>query len=294
MRRGYLDLADGQVHLRECGEGETLVLLLHQTAASSVMFERFATELTAGPLGSTHRFVALDTPGFGMSYRPAAPYNLADWARVVGQAADALGATSFHLLGHHTGAAIAMLLAAAAPERVASLAMIGPLVLSVGERAEWEASVTGLVVDEAGSQLGTVWQQVATIDGDPLAYPPDLALRQRETVDKLAAGERWHEAYLTVFRTDLGAALASTTCPAVLFSGVADVLHPFAAATLAARDGIEFHELAAGAYLLDQQPALVAEPYARFLERVPRISRDGGPRRSASFQPLPGGLHADS
>lgn len=285
MRRGYLDLADGQVHLRACGAGETLVLLLHQTAASSVMFERFAGELAAGPLGDSHRFVALDTPGFGMSYRPAGPYDVAGWARVVLQAADALGADSLHLLGHHTGAAIAIAVAAAAPERVASLAMIGPLVLSAAERAEWEASVTGLVIDEAGSHLGTVWHQVASIDGDPLAYPPDLPLRQREAVDKLAAGERWHEAYLTVFRTDLGAALASTSCPAVLFSGVADVLHPYAAATLATRPGIEFHELAAGAYVLDQEPALVAGPYARFLERV-----EARPADSAA---IPGGAHAD-
>lgn len=272
MHRGYLDLAAGQVHLRECGAGETLVLLLHQTAASSAMFEKFAGELVTGEWGRTHRVVALDTPGFGMSYRPADPYDVADWARVVLEAADALGARSFHLLGHHTGAAIAIAVAAAAPERVASLAMIGPLVLSAAERAEWEASVTGLVIDEAGSHLGTVWHQVATIDGDPLAYPPDLALRQREAVDKLAAGERWHEAYLTVFRTHLGAQLASTTCPAVLFSGTADVLHPFAAATLATRGDIEFHELAAGAYVLDQQPALVAAPYARFLQRIVSVS----------------------
>ena len=291
MRRGYLDLAGGQVHLRECGAGETLVLLLHQTAASSVMFEKFAGELAAGPLGATHRFVALDTPGFGMSYRPTAPYDLADWAQVVLEAADALGTDSFHLLGHHTGAAIAIAVAAAAPERVSSLAMIGPLVLAPAERAEWEASVTGLVIDEAGSHLATVWRQVATIDGDPLAYPPDLALRQREAVDKLAAGERWHEAYLTVFRTDLGAQLASTVCPTVLFSGVADVLHPYAAGTLATRSDIEFHELAAGAYLLDQQPALVSGPYARFLQRVASVPREVAPAES----PAPsGGSHAVS
>ncbi|RFA07439.1 hypothetical protein B7R21_14680 [Subtercola boreus] len=269
MRRGYVDTSAGQVHVRTAGTGEEVVLLLHQTAASSAMFESFVEALGGSPL-ATYRFVALDTPGFGSSYTPAAPYSFGEWADVVLDVASAVDAREFHLLGHHTGAAIAIAVAAADPGRVLSLGMIGGLVLSQDEAARWHASVHGMTVDDEGSHLGIAWQQVAAIDGDPDAYPPGLALRQREVVDKLGAGERWHEAYLAVFGADLGSQLAATGCPAVLFSGTADVLHPYAGATLAARPGIRYHELAAGAYVLDQQPQLVAGTYLDFLKQVPR------------------------
>ncbi|UFS57967.1 alpha/beta fold hydrolase [Subtercola endophyticus] len=268
MRRSYIDTSGGQVHAREWGDGSELVLLLHQTAASSAMFELFAAELEQAAIGHAYRFLAIDTPGFGESFVPADAYSLAEWADTVLEVATAQRAHSFHVLGHHTGAAIAATVAATAPDRVTSLAMIGALGLLPDERERWSDSVHGMLLDEHGSHLLTAWQQVATIDGDPLAFPPSLELRQREVVDKLKAGVRWHEAYLTVFTTDVLGTLAQTSCPAVLFSGTADVLHPYVEATLQARPGIDYVELAAGAYVLDQQPALVAKPYIEFLASV--------------------------
>lgn len=268
MRRGYVDTAGGQVHVRLAGAGEELVLLLHQTAASSAMFERFAAAIEHSPLMATHRFIAIDTPGFGQSFTPRHPYSLTDWAETVLEVATAQGADSFHLLGHHTGAAVAVTVAAAAPERVRSLGMIGALGLTADERSAWHASVRGMRIDADGSHLAVAWHQVATIDSDPQDYPPDLDLRQREVVDKLSAGERWHEAYLAVFESDITALLADTGCPAILISGRADVLHPYVAATLAARPGISYLELDAGAYVLDQTPSLVADPYATFLSSI--------------------------
>lgn len=268
MRRGYVDVADGQVHVRQFGIGDELVILLHQTAASSAMFEGFAEELVTSPLARSHRFVAMDTPGFGMSFVPDDPFDIDAWALTVLEVADAFGAETFHLLGHHTGAATAIAVAALAPHRVRSLAMIGGLVLGAEEAARWEAGVRGMTIDESGEHLAVAWHQVANIDGDPAAFPPDLALRHREAVDKLTAGTRWHEAYLSVFRSDLGSALARTGCPAILFSGTADVLHPYAGTTLAAREGIHYVELVAGAYVLDQEPTLVTAPYTRFLEEL--------------------------
>ena len=44
MRRAYVDLDHGQVHYRTAGTGRPLVLL-HQTASSSVMYERLAPHL---------------------------------------------------------------------------------------------------------------------------------------------------------------------------------------------------------------------------------------------------------
>ncbi|NQX27294.1 alpha/beta hydrolase [Microbacteriaceae bacterium VKM Ac-2854] len=263
MHRSYVDTPRGQVHLRRAGHGPETVLLLHQTAASSAMYEAFAAALVAAE-PERYTLIAADTPGFGMSFTPETPYDLVDWAQDLLAAVDG----PLHVLGHHTGASIAVVMAAVS-DRVVSLTMIGATVLPDAERARWEAGVTGMQLAESGAHLATAWWQVANIDGEPNAFPPSLALRQREAVDKLHAGARWHEAYLTVFRTDVAALLAATTAPALLICGTADVLHPYVPTTLAARDGIAYVELEAGAYVLDQSPEAVVAPVLAFLAAHP-------------------------
>jgi pimeloyl-ACP methyl ester carboxylesterase len=76
--------------------------------------------------------VALDLPGHGASDHrlPGYDYVFVDWIHDVLDAMDALGWPRAHLLGHSMGGAIASMVAAAAPERVARLALIealGPL-----------------------------------------------------------------------------------------------------------------------------------------------------------------------
>ncbi|WP_245545831.1 alpha/beta fold hydrolase [Nocardia higoensis] len=115
MRRTYLDTPRGQIHVRLAGDGDDLILLLHQTAASSVMYERFAAEMLAAGCGARYRLLAPDTPGFGMSFTPDRPYDLNDWAADMFAALDSVDAGRVHLLGHHTGAAIAGVMAATRP-----------------------------------------------------------------------------------------------------------------------------------------------------------------------------------
>ena len=76
--------------------------------------------------------VALDLPGHGASAHRASGYDYAfvDWIHDALDALDALGWQRARLLGHSMGAAIATLVAAAAPERVEKMALIealGPL-----------------------------------------------------------------------------------------------------------------------------------------------------------------------
>ncbi|GAA4680878.1 alpha/beta fold hydrolase [Frondihabitans cladoniiphilus] len=273
MRRLYVDLPDGQVHVRTAGHGPIPIVLLHQTAASSVMYEAFSDEFFRDRSADDFTLFAIDTPGFGMSYQPVEAYSLESWADVVALVATELGLDGFHVLGHHTGAAVAILVASRHPERVLGLTMIGALVLPPAEAAERHAAVRGLVPVADGSHLLDVWEAVNTIDGDPLAYPPSLELREREAVDKLLAGTRWHEAYLAVFSADLAAPLASVGCPILLICGRADVLRPYVPTTLAANPRAKCVELASGAYVLDQDPALVVGPFAAFLDAVPAAER---------------------
>lgn len=76
--------------------------------------------------------VALDLPGHGRSpQRPAGVrYHFDDYVFDVLDAAEALGWSQFHLLGHSLGGAVSTILAAARPEAVRSLSLIeglGPI-----------------------------------------------------------------------------------------------------------------------------------------------------------------------
>ena len=82
--------------------------------------------------------VALDLPGHGASAhrRPGYDYVFVDWIHDVLDALDALGWSQANLLGHSMGGAIATVVAASAPERVAKLALIEALGPISGQAAD--------------------------------------------------------------------------------------------------------------------------------------------------------------
>jgi len=102
------------------------VLALHGWLDNAASFVPLAASLEGFDV------VALDLPGHGASAHRAAGYDYVyvDWLHDVLDALDALGWARAHLLGHSMGATLASTLAAAAPERVAKLALVeglGPL-----------------------------------------------------------------------------------------------------------------------------------------------------------------------
>lgn len=149
MRRAYADTPAGQLHARESGDPAGLPLvLLHQTASSSIQWAARVMPLL--PAGI--RAIAMDTPGFGMSDPPPRPApGMAWYASRVRDLLDALGLERAHLAGHHTGAMIALEVAAAYPERVASLSAVGCVVL---DRPEDAAPFHGSMVKWAPDPKG--------------------------------------------------------------------------------------------------------------------------------------------
>lgn len=105
----------GQLHYVECGSGAP-VLMLHQTPRSWTEY------IDVLPLvGTVHRAIAMDTLGFGASAKIEGPYSIERFADGAEALVEALGLDRFHLVGHHTGGAIAIELAARLQDRVASL-----------------------------------------------------------------------------------------------------------------------------------------------------------------------------
>lgn len=87
--------------------------------------------------------LALDLAGHGCSDHrpPQATYNLWDDLLDILAAADSQGWQQFHLLGHSRGAMVSLLLAAAMPERIASLVLIDGLVPGPVEVADTAAQL---------------------------------------------------------------------------------------------------------------------------------------------------------
>lgn len=246
MRKGYVDVPSGQIHFRSAGAGPVLVLL-HQTASSSRMFERFMIAVQRD-----FTTIALDTPGFGGSDALPTQPTTGELVAALRHAVEALGHDRYHLLGHHTGAALACEWAATHPAEVQSLAMVGALAMGPETRATWLTGVRDADLEPDGSHLVRAWERVASIDAEPVRFPPATELRHREAVDVLLASPRWPEAYRAVFTQDFETHLAAVTCPVLLLTGRDDILWPYFEATAAIRAVTHTAVLDGGAYVLEQ------------------------------------------
>jgi pimeloyl-ACP methyl ester carboxylesterase len=157
VRRAFVELSIGQVHVASCGDAAApAVLLLHQTPRSWLEY-REALPL----LGRRFRVLAMDTPGFGDSAPLRGPASIEGWAAVAVELLDALAITRAHVVGHHTGGVIALHLAAAHPARVASLVLSStPFTNEAFRRARRERPPIDAVAPSAdGSHLAALWQR---------------------------------------------------------------------------------------------------------------------------------------
>lgn len=258
ITKGYVDTRDGQVHYRSCDGTSALPLVfLHQTASSSLMYEKLMHELQG-----EYRMFALDTPGFGQSFFPPSPPTIGYYIATFLEALHKLGIQDFHLFGHHTGASIACEMAVTAPTRVRSLMMVGPVYMDAAERQKWIRDfVKAMVIEPDGGHLLKIWKRVRGIDPDP-----SFALCHREAVDNLRAGERYHEAYLAVFNQDFPALLAQVQCPILMLCGAQDVLMPYFKPSSDARPDAKSVTLPGGTYVVDDHPAAVATEIRTFLQ----------------------------
>ena len=140
MNRGYVDTPEGQIHYRTEGSGEPIVLL-HQPPLSSEEYD-----FIIPVLAEKYQAIAMDMLGHGDSDDPPDyNYEIEDYARNVVHFLDALGINKASIVGHHSGATVAVEVAAAYPPRVDRLVLSGCPV-----RVNQKAQETG---KEPGPQL---------------------------------------------------------------------------------------------------------------------------------------------
>jgi pimeloyl-ACP methyl ester carboxylesterase len=124
-RRAYFDCRFGQLHVRTAfpatgGFDEQVTLFcLHSEQGSSRQFARFLAEIA-----DVRSVYAPDLPGRGES-DPSPGSTIAEAAGAISDLANDLRLRQIDLLGIHTGAAVAMELAAARPELVRKVVLVG-------------------------------------------------------------------------------------------------------------------------------------------------------------------------
>ena len=155
IERGYLATANGQLHVRTCGQHgpRPPLLMLHQVPNSGQIFEPLMPALAEDRL-----VIAVDTPGYGMSDPIADPQTIERYAEVIGAALCEPISEPIDIVGYHTGAAIAAVLAAGDVVRVRRVALVAVPVLTATERKEF-AALPPIPFDEAGDWAREEWRR---------------------------------------------------------------------------------------------------------------------------------------
>lgn len=217
VRRGYVDGRWGQVHYRQSGHQGPVVVLFHESPTSSVVYEQ-VLEL----LGPHVRGFAFDTPGYGQSDPPPAAQEIPAYAAALLEAIDALDLQDFTVVGSHTGAGLALQIAAQAAEgRTRSAVLTGVPLYTHAERTAYLASwAPSQKIEPDGRHLKWAWERYQRVWGADA--PADLLHLGATCL--LSVLPRYEWAYNASFRHDCGPDLHAMTAPTLLLTAEHDML----------------------------------------------------------------------
>lgn len=245
--RAYAATALGQVHYRQvAGPGaapRAPMLLIHQTPWYALEYANAIPLLAA----AGYTLIAPDTPGFGFSPAPAGSPDLPAYADALAQVLDAAGVERAIVVGHHTGAALAALLAARHPQRVQCVVLHGMPLYSDAERTQ---KLAGLAAqgDPPLSADGThLSRHFAAIRERIMHGQGSLEGVQASTVSWLIASDRGMRAYRALFEfADMESALRSIRAPTLLAVDMDDRLLDATRRASRLQTGFQYQELAGG------------------------------------------------
>ncbi len=227
-----VDVGGSQVAVHALGAGAP-VLLLHGSGPGTTGWGAWAA--VAETLARRHRVIVPDQAGFGDTPFPggapaAHASRRAVWVDQAHGLMAALGAPRFAVVGHSMGGAVALALAAAAPERVARVVAVAsmgaPMPLPPALDALWAARADG---DGAERMLGLLYHDPAHVTPASV-HARDAAMRAGAAAFAPlfpAPRDRWVRD-LTLDPD----ACAAVRAPVLLVHGANDRLTPIAAAAL--------------------------------------------------------------
>jgi pimeloyl-ACP methyl ester carboxylesterase len=227
------------------------VLLLHQVPASSRIWLPVMAELDPLPA------IAPDMLNLGESDGTDRTLSLAEHAELLWQAASSIRPGPKIVIGHHTGAALAAVVAAAHPDEVAGLGLIGyPIYRNWREKLAKYERLAPVPADPAGDGVAAAWQFIHR------AFSADASgdLVFEAFADRIRAGRVWYEGYVALWNADLDAVLSAAARPGrptAVLAPDRDSLTPLADEVAAAL-GVQAEHTEGGSFLLVENPAKVA------------------------------------
>lgn len=261
IRRGYAWSDEGQIHYREAGsEGAPVVCFFHQTASSGVMFEK-----VMAVLADRYHMYSFDSPGFGQSFQPDNIPSVGWMSDRLMEAINDIGIESFHAIGHHTGGCAAVEMPVRYQGRVASLSIIGPVLVNDAEREEYKKTfVKPFSIEPTGEFLRTAWDYLRMIGAGT-----NVELHTRELADHLVANRTMPMAFSTVWEQDFGAFYREVSCPLMIMCSKDDVLWPLFERAAQMRPDAKQSIVGGGDFQPDNDPQGVADGIAEFLGALP-------------------------
>ena len=260
MKKAYVSTPDGQIHYRyttSVDAGRIPLIMLHQTASASVMYERVMARLEG-----EYAIIAPDTPGYGQSYDPPRPLTISYYAETLKRVVDELDITECYLFGHHTGASIAVQFAHDYPSYVRKMILSGPPYLSEAQKQSLAQSLTTKALDDDGQHILKLWQRIR----GRAPENADLSFIQREVLLTLRASN-YADTYHAVFAQDFAGQLAKIACPVHVICGEFDTIRASAEPTHQKLKNSKLTIIPdAGTFMCDFQPDIVANYIRDFFE----------------------------
>jgi len=225
MRKGYADTPMGPLHWVEVGQGAPL-LLLGPTPRSWRVFAQLLPLLE-----DRFRVIVVEQPGTGESVS-APDATIEHVAAAVGEALGALVGAQAMVFGLHSGAKVAVALAANAPHLVSTLVLCGKS-HSIAPDMELRNRATRAAVerhyfvngagDSSGGDTARSWQAVVRnatallLDDDLVrASPARLDSAASKLADTLNTRDTVLAGYRANFAFDLALRAAAVTCPTTI------------------------------------------------------------------------------
>lgn len=195
VRRQFVDGQFGQIHTRICTPdlaSAAPIVCLHMSPKSGRLFADLMPHLAAARV-----VLAPDYPGHGESDPPpASPHvGIEDFATSTWQVIDQLVGTPVHLVGHHTGAMVAVEAASSRPDDVLSIISIGAPVFTDEDLVRLNQDYAPIPIDEAGTRFKIMWERVLHHRG------PGMTLQMAATsfAENLRAGDDYEWGHRAAF-----------------------------------------------------------------------------------------------
>ena len=155
VKKAYVDTTRGQLHYRQCGEGEPLVLL-QLLPFGGMMFEPVMPLLAE----RGYACYAIDLMGYGRSDKRTSEWLVDDFSENLLEAFEQLDITPSTIVGGHFSALIAVDLAVRAEGQVERLVIDGiPIWTAEDRQQRFSKTPPPSLIAEDGSSVQNTWTQ---------------------------------------------------------------------------------------------------------------------------------------